>query len=59
MRLSPFSPHAKLHLMSIDRGRMPDDPPPILGTWRNVYIAVLCYLALIIASFWIFTRVFR
>jgi hypothetical protein len=45
--------------MSIDRGRMPDDPPPILGTWRNVYIAVLCYLALIIASFWIFTRVFR
>ena len=24
------------------------DPPPFLGTWKNVYIAVLVYLALLI-----------
>lgn len=37
---------------------MPDDPPPILGSWRNVYIFILCYLALLIASFYAFTRTF-
>jgi len=35
-----------------------DEPPPFLGTWRNIYIAVLCYLALLIAGLFIFTRVF-
>jgi hypothetical protein len=34
------------------------DPPPFLGTWRNVYIAVLIYLALLILAFWIFKRTF-
>ena len=35
-----------------------DEPPPILGTWRRLYIIVLCYLAATIAGFYIFTRVF-
>ena len=35
---------------------MPDEPPPVLGTWRNVYIFVLCYLAAVIMLFYIFTK---
>jgi len=34
-----------------------DEPPPFLGTWRRVYLAVLIYLALIIAACYAFTRV--
>jgi hypothetical protein len=37
---------------------MPDDPPPVLGSWRNVYIFVLTYLACVIALFYLFTRTF-
>jgi hypothetical protein len=35
-----------------------DEPPPFLGRWRNVYIAVVCYLAILIFSFYLFTQVF-
>jgi hypothetical protein len=35
---------------------LPDDPPPVLGTWARVYLFVLCYLALLIALFYLFTR---
>jgi hypothetical protein len=35
-----------------------DEPPPILGTWRRIYIIVLCYLALLIGGFYVFTKVF-
>ena len=35
-----------------------DEPPPILGTWRRIYILVLCYLAMLVAGFYVFTRVF-
>lgn len=41
-----------------DRGVMPDDPPPFLGTWRRVYAAVLVYLAALIALFYVFMRIF-
>ena len=44
--------------MMPDRDEMPDEPPPFLGTWRKVYIAILIYLALIISSFYAFTRAF-
>lgn len=37
---------------------MPDEPPPVLGRWRNVYVFVLGYLAVVITLFWIFTRYF-
>jgi hypothetical protein len=33
-----------------------DEPPPFLGTWRRVYILVICYLACLITLFYIFTR---
>jgi hypothetical protein len=35
-----------------------DDTPPIGGSWRNLYAAVLLTLALLIVLFTIFTRVF-
>jgi hypothetical protein len=35
-----------------------DEPPPFLGQWRNVYIAVLLYLAALIFGLYLFTRVF-
>jgi len=34
-----------------------DEPPPILGSWRRIYIFVLCYLALLIVAMYIFARV--
>ncbi len=37
---------------------MPDEPPPFLGARRRVYVAVLIYLALVIAAFYAFTRAF-
>jgi hypothetical protein len=36
-----------------------DEPPPFLGTWRRVYIAILIYLALVIAGSYLFTRAYR
>jgi hypothetical protein len=44
--------------MATDRKQILDDPPPILGTWRRLYTVVLVYLALIIVSFYVFTRAF-
>jgi hypothetical protein len=38
---------------------MPDEPPPVLGTWRRVYLFVLCYLATLIALFALFTAAYR
>jgi len=35
-----------------------DEPPPFLGTWRNVYIFVLCYLAVVILGFYLFSRAY-
>ncbi len=32
-----------------------DEPPPVLRTWPRVYVFVLCYLALLIFSFYLFT----
>ncbi len=37
---------------------MPDEPPPFLGTWRKVYALVLAYEALVIVTFYLFTRAF-
>ena len=40
------------------RGDKPivDEPPPLLGSWPNVYGFVLAYLAVVIFLFWIFTK---
>ena len=32
------------------------EPPPLLGTWRNVYALVLAELAVLIALFYALTR---
>jgi hypothetical protein len=44
--------------MQADREHVVDDPPPFLGSWRNVYTAVLLYLAALIVIFYAFTRAF-
>lgn len=33
-----------------------DEPPPFLGSWKRVYVVVVCYLACLIAGFYIFSR---
>ena len=43
--------------MNIPQKEMADEPPPVLGTWRNVYTFVLVYEAAVITLFYIFTRV--
>jgi len=35
-----------------------DEPPPFLGTWKRVYVAVLIYLGLVIFGFYLFTRAY-
>jgi hypothetical protein len=35
-----------------------EEPPPFLGSWRHVYIFVICYLAVIITGFYVFSRVY-
>ncbi len=42
-----------------DLPRDRDDPPPFLGSWRRVYVAVLIYLCLLIAGFYLFTLAYR
>jgi hypothetical protein len=37
----------------------PEEPPPFLGTWRRVYLAVLGWLGLLICLFFLFTRAFN
>ena len=41
-----------------DRGKPAEEPPPVLGTWRRVYAAVLAWLALLITLFYLFERTF-
>ena len=36
-----------------------EEPPPFLGTWARVYRAILIYLVLIIAGFYVFTRIYQ
>jgi hypothetical protein len=35
-----------------------EEPPPVLGRWRNLYALVLLELAIVIALLWFFTRRF-
>ncbi|MEQ1506742.1 MAG: hypothetical protein ABMB14_31230 [Myxococcota bacterium] len=34
-----------------------EEPPPLLGSWRNLYLAVLGNLAAMVALMWLLTRV--
>ena len=38
--------------------READQPPPLLGSWRNVYLLVLGTLALVVLLLTLFTRAF-
>ena len=33
-----------------------EDPPPFLGSWRRVYLAVVAWLVILIAVFYLFAR---
>lgn len=33
-----------------------DEPPPFLGSWRRIYLAIVIYLVTVIALFGVFTR---
>ncbi len=33
-----------------------DEPPPLLGTWRNLYVLLLVELAVLVAGFWLIAR---
>jgi hypothetical protein len=39
----------------MDQHNIPDEPPPVLGTWPRVYVFVLCYLAVVILALYLFT----
>jgi hypothetical protein len=39
-----------------DPARDPEEPPPILGSWRRLYLAVLGWLAILILAFFWFAR---
>jgi hypothetical protein len=36
-----------------------DEPPPLLGTWKRIYILVVIYLACVIGLFYWFTKSFE
>lgn len=36
-----------------------DETPPLLGSWRNIYVVVLGNLALLVLIFWLLTRAFN
>lgn len=43
-----------------DRKEPPrEEPPPVGGSWRNLYAAVLLNLAALVVLFYLFTRAFR
>lgn len=36
-----------------------EEPPPFLGTWQRLYVAVLIYLVALISAFYAFTRAWK
>jgi len=47
-------PHLPEHMKKV----VLDEPPPFLGSWKRVYIAVVCYLALVITLFYFFSKAY-
>lgn len=35
-----------------------EEPPPILGSWRRLYTAVVIYLIVLVTLFYLFARFF-
>lgn len=42
--------------MAKQRGTDPESPPPLLGSWRNLYLALLAELAALVLLFYALTR---
>lgn len=42
-----------------ERKENPEEPPPFLGSWRNVYVFVICYVACLIGAFYLFSLAVR
>lgn len=40
------------------QGASVEEPPPLLGTWRRLYLAVAGWLAVQIVVFYLFARMF-
>jgi hypothetical protein len=36
-----------------------EEPPPVLGSWRNIYALVLGTLAVLVFVFWAITRAYQ
>ncbi len=36
-----------------------EEPPPVLGSWKRLYAAVLLFLAAQVVLYWALTRAFR
>jgi hypothetical protein len=47
------------NVLPVDQRDVPDEPPPFLGTWKRVYIAVLIYLVTVILAFYLFAQAYR
>lgn len=35
-----------------------EEPPPVLGSWRRLYTAVVIYLIVLVTLFYLFARFF-
>jgi hypothetical protein len=42
-----------------DRPHVPEEPPPVGGSWTTLYAVVLLNLAVLVVLFYLFTRAFR
>ena len=40
-------------------GHTGDEPPPVLGNWRRIYLLVAVELVVLIALFYLFTKTFE
>ncbi len=56
-QLRAYSPDT-IDTMLLHSGADENEPPPILGNWRNVNLVVLAWLALLIFLFYKFTEYF-
>lgn len=59
VRVKEFSRRAEILHYYGCMSAEPDGAPPFLGTWKRVYVAVLIYLAAVIAAFYVFTQAHR
>ncbi len=57
--LSSFPTKLPLRTMpAAQKVPLAEEPPPFLRTWERVYAAVLVYLAVLIATLYLLTRLF-